>query len=309
MFYILGVICGLLLPVQTCQNSKLAVKSGSTFYANLISFVESVIILYVMVLVQNHSFSIGLNKLDGYGAWIYLGGVFGVVFMSVVTVLNFKLGVVQTVVLPILGQIIMSLLIDNFGWFESDVIPLDLWRIVGAAVVFTGVVLTTFGGDSANSENTEKKWHPLTLLFQILGVASGAVGSVSTAINGRLGTLLGSATYATTVSFTMGSLTLIVICVVYCIVTKGLHIVAEQKSSWWMWFGGISGLVYVYASIFLAGRIGTALTVILMLTGSTIGGLAIDQTGMFESQIKKITVKKILGVLIMIAGVGIIRFI
>ena len=43
-----------------------------------------------------------------------------------------RLGSVQTIIFPVLGQILMGLLIDHFGLMRSDVNPLTLLRVAGA---------------------------------------------------------------------------------------------------------------------------------------------------------------------------------
>ena len=59
-----------------------------------------------------------------------------------------KLGGVQTVVLPVLGQILMGLTIDNFGLFYSQQTSLTAFRIAGAVLVLLGVVLVSTAKES-----------------------------------------------------------------------------------------------------------------------------------------------------------------
>ena len=49
------------------------------------------------------------------------------------------------------------------------------------------------------------------------------------------------------------------------------------------------------------------MTVIILLIGSTTGGILVDHFGMFESPKKPINVQKILGVLIMLLGAAAIK--
>lgn len=50
-----------------------------------------------------------------------------------------RLGAAATTVAVISGQLLMSLLIDNFGWFNNAVIPLDRSRF--AAVILLAIAL------------------------------------------------------------------------------------------------------------------------------------------------------------------------
>lgn len=74
-----------------------------------------------------------------------------------------------------------------------------------------------------------------------------------------------------------------------------------------MWTGGIFGGLYVMISLYLASRLGTGLTVIIALIGSTLGGLIIDQFGLLNSEKHPIKWQEILGIVIMIGGTAMIR--
>jgi transporter family-2 protein len=43
--------------------------------------------------------------------------------------------------MTITANIVMSLIIDQFGWFGIDAHPLSLWRVTGAALMAVGVTL------------------------------------------------------------------------------------------------------------------------------------------------------------------------
>ena len=74
-----------------------------------------------------------------------------------------------------------------------------------------------------------------------------------------------------------------------------------------MWIGGILGGLYVLVNIYLSRIIGTGMTIILLLVGSTTGGILVDHFGIFESPKKVVNGQKILGALIMILGAAAIK--
>ncbi len=43
--------------------------------------------------------------------------------------------------LTITANILMSLVIDKFGWFGMDIHPLNGWRMIGAALMVAGIAL------------------------------------------------------------------------------------------------------------------------------------------------------------------------
>ncbi len=92
-------------------------------------------------------------------AWIWIGGICGVVFLTGNILLFPKLGGVQTVVLPVLGQILMGLTIDNFGLFYSQQTSLTAFRIAGAVLVLLGVVLVSTAKESKAERTDRQKNH------------------------------------------------------------------------------------------------------------------------------------------------------
>ena len=104
-----------------------------------------------------------------------------------------KLGGVQTVVLPVLGQILMGLTIDNFGLFYSQQTSLTAFRIAGAVLVLLGVVLVSTAKESKAERTNRQKSAPASLwLWRAFSVFSGMAVATQTAVNGYLGVAAGS---------------------------------------------------------------------------------------------------------------------
>ncbi len=52
-----------------------------------------------------------------------------------------KIGVALAFSLAIGGQMLVTLLIDHFGWLGVPEKPINLWRVLGAALITVGVIL------------------------------------------------------------------------------------------------------------------------------------------------------------------------
>ncbi|MCJ0580296.1 DMT family transporter [Enterococcus cecorum] len=76
--------------------------------------------------------------------WAYLGGLLGMLGLTANILLFLILGSVQTVILPILGQLLMSILIDHFGLFHTLLRPLSFIRFLGLISLIVGVLLIVF---------------------------------------------------------------------------------------------------------------------------------------------------------------------
>ncbi len=71
--------------------------------------------------------------------WYMLGsGVFGVVLYLTLSHTLPRLGATTAVMLIIVGQLLMGLLIDHFGWFGLSVRPIETVRIVAAILLLAG---------------------------------------------------------------------------------------------------------------------------------------------------------------------------
>lgn len=74
-----------------------------------------------------------------------------------------------------------------------------------------------------------------------------------------------------------------------------------------MWTGGLFGSLYVLANVNMSRIVGTGMTVIILLSGTTLGGVLIDHFGLLEAPKKPINLQKILGLIIMLTGAAAIK--
>jgi bacterial/archaeal transporter family-2 protein len=52
-----------------------------------------------------------------------------------------RIGVAATIGIVIAGNLVMAALIDRYGLFGQDVIPIDRWRLLGLLLLATGSAL------------------------------------------------------------------------------------------------------------------------------------------------------------------------
>lgn len=310
MSIILGFLAGVGLPIQTSVNTRLRKKVGSPYNASLVSFVVALLFLSALLLITGQGLHIPLAQLLNEPAWIWIGGICGLVFLTGNILLFSKLGGAQTVVLPVLGQILMGLIIDNFGLFYSQKTPLSVFRIAGAVMVILGVILVSMAKENKTASEKLQKSESTTLwIWRAFGIFAGMLSATQIAVNGYLGKVVGSPIKASAISFTVGIIFLAIICIVLHFKNGKSESFKNEsaKNPWWMWIGGILGGLYILANVYLSRIVGTGMTVIILLIGSTTGGILVDHFGMFESPKKPINAQKILGVLIMILGAAAIK--
>lgn len=71
-----------------------------------------------------------------------VAGVFGLVVISAVSYMIPRVGVAAAIVTIVAGQLLVSAVLDQYGWLGAMARPLDFSRAIGLIVVFMGVWLT-----------------------------------------------------------------------------------------------------------------------------------------------------------------------
>jgi len=74
--------------------------------------------------------------------WYALGaGVFGLVVLSAISYTIPRLGVTATIILIVAGQMVIGLILDQFGLLGTEVRPVNLSRLLGTAALLLGIWL------------------------------------------------------------------------------------------------------------------------------------------------------------------------
>jgi transporter family-2 protein len=118
----------------------LATSIDSPILAAFISFAVGTIALFIYILLTGVPLSsIAAAKDAPLVAWV--GGILGAFFVAVMVTIVPRIGVALTFSLAIAGQMLITLLIDHFGWLGVPEKPINLYRVFGAALITVGVVL------------------------------------------------------------------------------------------------------------------------------------------------------------------------
>lgn len=138
--YPIIVIAGALQAWGPPMNGALRRALTNPWLASTVSFMPIVALLAVVFLCVPRP----LPTADGVGGmpwWAPLGGLVG--SFAVVTGLLFvdKIGAGPFAGLTITANLIMSLLVDQFGWFGIEQHSLGIGRIVGGALMVAGIAL------------------------------------------------------------------------------------------------------------------------------------------------------------------------
>ncbi|AXY57974.1 DMT family transporter [Acinetobacter chinensis] len=132
---------GIAMTFQTAINSQLREYLHSPLQAALLSFLVGTIVLAFFVFFQSAA-KPSLQELNQIPLYLWFGGCLGVYAISISIYTAPRLGFLTLSGLIIFGQIMMSMLLDHFGWLGVEKTPINWQRLLGSVVIFIGVLLT-----------------------------------------------------------------------------------------------------------------------------------------------------------------------
>ncbi|MEO6188361.1 MAG: DMT family transporter [Ginsengibacter sp.] len=136
---VMAFIAGTFLPVQAGMNSKLAKTGGNPIYASTISFVVGLsgLIIYILLTSQDISWK-GLKDAPG---WAWVGGILGAFYLTIIILAFPKIGPGLTFGLVVAGQLLISMVMEQFQIMGTLHQPISLGRIAGMLLIIVGVVM------------------------------------------------------------------------------------------------------------------------------------------------------------------------
>jgi bacterial/archaeal transporter family-2 protein len=140
ILYLVTFIAGVLLTVQVGLNSTLGRAVGTERFAVLMNFLVGSVGLLIYFAAAGG----GLPSRSGLAvvpAWAWFGGFLGACYVAVATFCGPRIGAAALLALTVFGQLLASLLVDQFGWLGFPVQPISPTRLAGAALLLGGVGL------------------------------------------------------------------------------------------------------------------------------------------------------------------------
>ncbi|WP_025131614.1 DMT family transporter [Pseudomonas sp. PH1b] len=141
---LLSLLAGFAVPLQAGTNSRLGNLLGHPLWATGVSLLVSLLALTIVILfikVPRPNFAAAQ---DGPW-WIWMGGIAGVFYITVALLMAPRLGALNFIMTVIVGQLIISLLIDYFGLVGLPRQTISTQKLIGVLVVISGFVITTRG--------------------------------------------------------------------------------------------------------------------------------------------------------------------
>lgn len=136
MNVILAITAGIFLSIMITLNGLLS-NYLNVFEISFIVHIIGVILLVLYIkLVKKQSIEFGKESF-----LLYSAGILGVILVSANS-LSFKLvGATLTIALSLLGQILISALVDHFGFFGVKKVKFEVQRLPIFVIIFIGLYL------------------------------------------------------------------------------------------------------------------------------------------------------------------------
>ncbi|PWU04604.1 MAG: EamA-like transporter family protein [Bacteroidetes bacterium] len=143
------------------------------------------------------------------------------------------------------------------------------------------------------------------LLLMLMTIVTGSILPIQAGINSKLSKVAGGPVIAAFISFFTGT----VILILYIILTRkhNFQWTGIKAAPIWFFTGGLIGAFYVSAITWVVPSLGAALTFALVITGQLIAAMIIDHYGWLGMAVKEISAGRIIGALLLVAGVILIR--
>lgn len=143
------------------------------------------------------------------------------------------------------------------------------------------------------------------LTFIILALFAGMMIPFQSAMNAQLGKTLQSPYYSALTVFFIAFIGLLVYIAINRFPLPSFA--AFQSSPKWSYLGGILGGIYILLIVVCAPKVGIGNVTVMVLLGQIIAAVLIDQFGLLNAAIHTINWQRVVGIVLLIAGVYLVK--
>lgn len=137
LWVLLGIAGGMAIGMQAAINAALGRTIGVLETA-FVSFLVGALCLGGMVVFAGNG---RLGAVVTVPWWQLVGGVLGGFYVFTMVMNVPRMGVAPTLTTIVLGQMLMGLVLDHFGWFGVAQSPLTLSRAVAVVLMIAALAL------------------------------------------------------------------------------------------------------------------------------------------------------------------------
>jgi transporter family-2 protein len=146
--------------------------------------------------------------------------------------------------------------------------------------------------------------HPAILAALAGALLSGCLVALQAPTNALLARGVGSPVNAALVSFAVGTIALVAVALMLGVRPSGG---AVRNLPAYAWFGGLYGAVFVSIAVFAVPRLGVTFFLTVSIAGQLATALLLDRFGAFGVPRVEVSVPRLLGIALVLAGALLVR--
>lgn len=295
-FDLLAALSGVMIALQARANGELSHRIGNGYEAALISFGSGLIIISI-VAAFNPAIKEGIKNLKSAVSikeipkWTLFAGMLGGSFVAFQTSIVPLVGVAIYSVASIAGQTAASLFVDRVGLTGGGKKHITPRRIAAAIVTVVAVMISVL--DRIDAKN-------LSLLAVSGAGIAGAIVGVQRAMNGQINQSSKQSFTTSLLNFIMGTTFLTALLLLLALINK-VDIVAIPSGPWWMYTGGVIGVVYIAFTSTIVQHLGVLTFTLISVGGQLVGSLIIDLYSPTDGV--QVSVYLVIGIILTYVGV------
>ncbi|MCY7885304.1 DMT family transporter [Bacillus spizizenii] len=147
------MIGGLTLSAQSSINGTFSRKAG-TIETTFLTFLTGTMFLTIFILFFGSGNVLGLLEAP---KWQLSAAFLGTAYLLLTVIAVPRIGVIATNIAGIAGQLVIGVMIDHFGWFNSLVIELDIKRVFALLFMIISLCFIYKGNKRSNKEAQAQK--------------------------------------------------------------------------------------------------------------------------------------------------------
>ncbi|MFS0875193.1 DMT family transporter [Solibacillus isronensis] len=143
------LIGGITLSAQSSINGTFSRKAG-TIETTFLTFLTGTMFLTIFILFFGSGNLLGILEAP---KWQLSAAFLGTMYLLLTVMAVPRIGVIATSIAGITGQLVIGVIIDHFGWFNSLVIELDVKRTFALLFMFISLYFI-YKGNKRTSDDT-----------------------------------------------------------------------------------------------------------------------------------------------------------
>lgn len=251
---------GGLLGLQGRINGALGGRLHSAIAAATVSFTVGTLLLCVYVAARQRDALLSLRA-GQITWWWWLGGLAGAAVVASTAQGVPEIGVALVTVCVVAGTTVGALGVDQLGLGPGGRQHATPMRVAGSVLAVVAVGLGILGDRHAVVRPA---------LFAALFLA-GAASAYQQAANGQVRRVAASTAVASLVSFTGGTIALVVTSFV-----RGDLTGVTWPGEWWLYVGGALGAVYIALAAMAVGEVGVLRLSLATVAGQLVAAVILD---------------------------------